>query len=125
MSATRTVIVLLALLEHGWLLFDGLHAFATGDYVTPRTGRFAGRLGPWSRVWEALGVDPRSQPIQLLHVAIGAAGVVCLVAFALGAGWARTGLMVCAVASLWYLPFGTLSSLIQLALLLWVLKATA
>jgi hypothetical protein len=29
---------LLALLEGGWLAFDGIHAFATGDYVTPSSG---------------------------------------------------------------------------------------
>ena len=39
------VVLLLAFTEGGWLAFDGGHALVVGDYVTPRTGRFAGQLG--------------------------------------------------------------------------------
>jgi hypothetical protein len=42
------LIVALALLEGSWLAFDGAHALITGDYVTPKTGRYAGQLGPIS-----------------------------------------------------------------------------
>lgn len=74
MSTTAWIVLVLAFLHGGWLFFDGLHAFMKGDYVTPSTGRHAGQLGPWSKLFVA-------------------------------------------IAGLWYLPFGTLLSLIQIVLL--------
>jgi hypothetical protein len=40
------------------------------------------------------------------------------VCFALRVPWARPAMLVCAVLGLWYLPFGTLLSLVQIVLLL-------
>jgi hypothetical protein len=114
----RWIVVLLALVEGGWLLFDGLHAFVTGDYVTPSSGRHAGQLGPWSRLWIAVGIEPRSMLVRSVHVGLGAVWLACTAAYV--AGWppARTGMLACAVAGAWYLPFGTLLSLVQIVLLL-------
>ena len=41
------VVVALALIEGGWLAFDGGSALVVGDYVTPDSGQYAGQLGPW------------------------------------------------------------------------------
>ena len=41
-----------------------------------------------------------------------------MLGFALGRPWAWRGMLVCAVLGLWYLPFGTLLSIIQIILLL-------
>jgi len=38
----RWIIIVLAITLAGWLAFDGTHALVTGDYVTPRTGQYAG-----------------------------------------------------------------------------------
>ncbi len=110
--------IALALLEGGWLLFDGLHAFATGDYVTPRSGEYAGQLGPWSHLWRGLGIDARSVLVKGVHVGLGGTWVVVIGCFALRLGWAWHSMMSCAIAGLWYLPFGSLLSAIQIALLL-------
>lgn len=113
----RCVVLGLILLGPGWLFFDGAHALVAGDYVTPSSGRYAGQLGPWAHIFEAVGIDPRSLFVKLLHVAVGAANV------ALGAAWAfgREGLrkiLTAAVAlSLWYVPFGTIIAIIILILL--------
>jgi hypothetical protein len=40
------IIVLLVAFTAGWMLFDGTRALIVGDYVTPKTGKYAGRLGP-------------------------------------------------------------------------------
>lgn len=111
-------LVCFALLEGGWFLFDGLHAMFTGDYVTPQSGQYAGQLGPWSTLWLGIGVDPRSFFVQSVHVALGAVWMVSLVAFLFGSSWAWTAMLVCAIAGLWYLPFGTIFGVLQIALLL-------
>lgn len=113
-----TAIVVLGLLLGGWLLFDGSRALVVGDYVTPSSGRFAGQLGPWSSLFEAIGVSPRSFAVKALHVVVGAAWLVGLGGLVFGAGWARPVLFASAVASLWYLPFGTLIALVVGVLLL-------
>ena len=113
-------VVVLALIEGGWLLFDGLHAMITGDYVTPKSGQHAGQLGPWARLWLAVGVDPRGFFVQAVHVTLGGVWMGSLAAFLSGASWAWTAMLACAVAGLWYLPFGTLLSILQVALLLLV-----
>lgn len=111
-------IVVLAVIVAGWFAFDGAFALLTGDYVTPATGPYAGQLGPWATMMAATGVDPRSTPIKVLFVLYGVAWLVVISAFAVGRRWAWAGMVIAAVCSLWYLPFGTLLGLIQISLLL-------
>jgi len=111
------VVVLLALVEGGWLVFDGAHGLLTGDYVTPSSGARAGQLGPWSELFLALGIDPRSTLVMSIHVGLGGTWLLALAAFVKRVPGSRLGLIVCAVLGLWYLPWGTLLSAIQLVLL--------
>lgn len=116
--ALQWCIALLALIVAGWFAFDGAHALLTGDYVTPSSGPYAGQLGPWSSLVLATGVDPRSELMKSVFVGYGVAWLVVIGAFLLRRPWAWAGMMAAAIASLWYLPFGTLLGLIQIALLL-------
>ena len=100
------------------MAFDGAHALYHGDYVTPSSGPHAGQLGPWSQVVAALGLEPRGLTMKLVFLSLGGAWLVVLVVYALRAPRAWKGMLVCAVLSLWYLPFGTLLGLIQIAFLL-------
>jgi hypothetical protein len=111
-------IMALALLQGGWLLLDGGRALVRGDYFTPRAGPRAGQLGPWARLVAAVGFGPRSTFMKVVHVLLGAAWLTAAALWWVrpDAGW--WGVLGCAMASLWYLPMGTLLSLIQLALLL-------
>ena len=112
------IVVVLALVEGGWLAFDGGRALLLGDYVTPASGPYAGQLGPWSKLVAAVGIEPRSTPMKLVHVALGVAFLAASIGFALGVSWGRAAVLVCAILGLWYLPFGTLLGLAQLVLLL-------
>lgn len=112
------VVVVLAFIEGGWLAFDGGRALIVGDYVTPRSGQHAGQLGPWAKVVSAVGIEPRSSLMKAVHLVLGFAWVVTIVCFLLRFSWGWTGMVVFAVLGLWYLPFGTLLSLSQIALLL-------
>ncbi len=114
----RWLIVMLACVESGWLLFDGLRALITGDYVTPTSGPHAGQLGPWATVVSGVGLDPRATLVKLVHVGLGASGLVAAVGFALRISWGWTGVLGCAVLGLWYLPIGTTLGVVQIGLLL-------
>ena len=108
----------LSLVRSLWMTFDGARAFALGDYVTPKTGAYAGQLGPWSRLVSAVGLDPRSALVKFLFVALGLAGLVACGAFALHAPWGRGAVLATAVATLWYAPLGTAVDVVVLAVLL-------
>ena len=51
----------------------GHRAFIVGDDVTPRSGPYAGQLGPWSRVVSAARIEPRPSPMKSIFVVCGAA----------------------------------------------------
>jgi len=112
------IVVVLAFVEGGWLAFDGGHALVRGDYVTPRSGQYAGQLGPWSKVVAAVGIEPRSTPMKCVHLVLGLVWVAVIACFAMRISWAWSAMLMCAIAGLWYLPFGTLLSVVQLVLLM-------
>lgn len=118
MQKAKLLVILFALVEGGWFAFDGLHGFVTGDYVTPDSGE----LGPWSQLVEAIGVDPRSNGMMGFHVFLGFGSLLALFAFVRNLSWSWKAMLCCAVAGIWYLPFGTLLSLLQILFLLTVLR---
>lgn len=112
------VVLVMAVIEGGWLAFDGGHALIVGDYLTQRSGQHAGELGPWAKVVSAVGIEPRSALMKSIHLVLGLGWIVVIVCFAMRLPWAWSGMLVCAVLGLWYLPLGTLLSVLQIALLL-------
>lgn len=118
MDWTSWIVVTLTALNAGWMVFDGGRALLVGDYVTPKTGEYAGQLGPWSKLVESVGIEPRSTLMKSVFVGYGLVMLVIAVSFAMrvpGAWWA---LLAGAVLGLWYLPFGTAANIIVLVLLL-------
>ena len=118
MKSLVWIIVVLGLMQGCWLVFDGSRALTVGDYVTPGSGQYAGQLGPWAKLVSAIGIDPRSTLMKSMHVGLGVLWIVTTACFMLRMPWAWSGMLVCAVLSLWYLPFGTLFGVIQIVLLL-------
>ncbi|HEX2854101.1 MAG TPA: hypothetical protein VHO24_12755 [Opitutaceae bacterium] len=117
MSIIRIAIPVIALFVGGWLTFDGARALVSGDYVTARSGPNAGRLGPWSKIVSAIGVEPRSTGMKCFHVILG---ILWLISAAMFFARPRLGWLAlagCSISSLWYLPVGTVLSLIELGLL--------
>jgi hypothetical protein len=112
------VVLVLALVEGGWLAVDGAHALIVGDYVTPDSGAHAGELGPWSQVVATVGIEPRSTLMKTIHLGLGLAWCTMMIGFACQRRWAWRGMLTCALLALWYVPFGTLLSLVQVGLLL-------
>ena len=101
-----------------WMVFDGARAMILGDYVTPQTGEFAGQLGPWANLVQAIGIEPRSLWMKLIFVIQGIATLTIVVCYLLNKSWAGRALLIAMLSGLWYLPIGTLINLIALILLL-------
>lgn len=111
------LVALLVLINAGYMVFDGAHAFVTGDYVTPKSGPGAGRLGPWSKLVEVVGLDPRSNMMKGIFIFQGAVMLALLIFFLAHRPWAANALKVAAIAGLWYVPVGTLINMLILVLL--------
>ena len=111
------VILGLVVFTAGWMLFDGMRALIVGDFVTPKTGEYAGQLGPWSNLVSAVGIEPRSTLIKSIFVVYGLLALSIAVSFALRLSWARGALISVCLLGLWYLPFGTVANVIALILL--------
>ena len=118
MPALKWIVLALALFQGAWLTFDGTRAFVVGDYITPKSGPRAGQLGPWSRVVSALGIDPRGALMKGVHVCLGIAWLVAVVLLLVRPEIGRWFLFGCGVATLWYLPIGTVVSVIVLVMVL-------
>ncbi|PYT18431.1 MAG: hypothetical protein DMF51_00010 [Acidobacteria bacterium] len=71
MKALRTAVILLAVVQAGWITFDGARALMTGDYLKPRLGAYGGQLGEWTRVASALGAPPRSAAAKWALIGYG------------------------------------------------------
>ena len=125
MNWLRTIIIILALLQAGWMTFDGARAFVVGDYVTATSGAYAGQLGPWSRVVRVAGVEPRSSFMKAIFVIYGLAWIFVIERFTQGLPRTWLAMFIAAIGTLWYLPFGTVSSLIQIALLILLKRSPA
>lgn len=114
MRAIRGCIIALALGPGLFMTFDGLRALLLGDYLTPTTGPYAGQLGPWSGVVSALGIAPRSSTMKVTFVLFGVAWLWAIAGFLRRTRWSSEALAVVAVATLWYLPVGTVMSALVL-----------
>jgi len=111
------IIALLIIINAGYMVVDGVHAFATGDYITPKSGVGAGQLGPWSKVVRAVGLEPRSNLVKVIFVLQGIITLALLACYLFRLPWAANALKIAAIAGLWYLPIGTIINVVVLVLL--------
>lgn len=106
----RILIAVIGAIAGGWMLFDGIHVLLRGKYFGPD------KPGPWSIPFTRLDIDPfRLGPI---FVMLGVLWIVFLIALLTGRAWGWYGAATVAVLTLWYLPLGTVLSLVYLVLLL-------
>lgn len=115
MKTGSIVISGIAIINGGWMVVDGVRSLITGHYFTPN-GR-PGKLGPWSFLVQAIGLDPYSILVKAVIALIGAAWLIGLALFWTGQDDRFTVMSVVAVFSLWYLPVGTALSIICLLLI--------
>ncbi len=118
MKVLRWVVIVLAVLNFGYMTYDGSRALIVGDYVRPETGEYAGQLGPWADVVSTIGIDPDLTLMKSIFIVWGALGLIFAVSFAMRVDRSDKVLLFFNLASFWYLVAGTLSSVVQVILLL-------
>lgn len=116
-TAIRWIITLLAVINFGYMAFDGSGALIKGDYIRPPSGAYAGQLGPWSKLVRAAGIDPGSRAMKLVFLILGISGLFIGISFMFRAGWAVNALFLINVLSIWYIVPGTIVSILQIVLL--------
>ena len=114
----KWVVVFLAVMNFGYMAFDGGRALVTGDYIRPRSGAYAGQLGPWTKIVIKAGIEPESITMKVIFLVWGLTGLAITAGFILKMHWATNGLIIINILSLWYLIPGTISSTLQIVLLL-------
>lgn len=114
----KWIIIFLAVLNFGFMIFDGSRALVKGDYIRPSSGTHAGQLGPWKNVVEKIGINPEGNVMKTVFVLWGIVGLYITVSFAMGKPWAWKGMLIMNICSLWYAMVGTMSSGIQIVLLI-------
>jgi hypothetical protein len=117
MTSLRIAILACVLIEAGWMAFDGTRALVVGELITPRDGPHRGELGPWRHIVARLGINPSGTLMKVIFSVYGWTWLILAVAFALGAGWSWVAMVVAAAGALWFLPIGTVLSVVQLVLL--------
>ena len=110
----KYLVIALASIQGLWMLTDGIYVIANGKYIGPA------KPGPWALLFESIGIDVfKLGPVFVLF---GIAWLVFVGAFFAETTWSRNFGIVLSLLTLWYLPFGTLISIIVLGLLILVFK---
>lgn len=117
-TAIKWIITISAVLNFGYMSFDGSRGLIVGDYLRPESGEHAGQLGPWSDVVAAVGIAPESNAMKTTFLVWGIFGLVLSVSFGMEVRGASKYLLWASVFSLWYLVPGTVLSIVQIILLL-------
>jgi hypothetical protein len=106
----KILLVLLALINGGYMLADGIYVLMKGKYIGPE------KPGPWAALFEKMNVNV----FQLgpMFVVFGIAWLVFAYAVWTGQPSARSMGIVLSLLTLWYLPFGTLISVIVLIMVI-------
>ena len=110
----RYIVLALSLINGLWMLIDGVYVTLNGKYIGPE------KPGPWASLVGLTGVDVFK--LGPLFIVFGLAWIAFVFGFWTDAAWARTLGIVLSIATLWYLPFGTLISIIVFVLLVFVLR---
>ena len=102
----KILITILGLLNGGYMLLDGIYVMLKGKYIGPE------KPGPWAMLFEKFNVNVFK--LGPLFVMFGLLWLTWLYALWTDRSWAYTFGIIMSILTLWYLPIGTLFSLIIL-----------
>jgi len=106
----RTLLIVIAFLNGGFMLLDGIFVMLKGKYIGPE------KPGPWASLFNKLSINVfKLGPLFVLY---GLVWLLFLYGLLTTQAWAyKLGLAI-SVLTLWYLPVGTVLSIITLIVLL-------
>lgn len=122
MRILKWIIIIITVLNFGYMNFDGARGLIVGDYVRPASGEYAGQLGPWTEIVSAVGIKPESTLMKWIFLIWGAIGLILAVSFAMDIRKAAVALLIISALTVWYLVPGTIISLLSVILLSVYLK---
>jgi hypothetical protein len=100
----KILILILGILNGGYMLLDGIFVMIKGKYIGPE------KPGPWANLFYKLNVDVfKLGPVFILF---GILWLIWLYGFWTNQNWAYSFGLIISVLTLWYLPVGTLFSII-------------
>ena len=106
----RILVMVLSFLNGGYMLADGIHVLLKGKYIGPE------KPGPWADLFTSIKVDVFA--LGPLFIVFGLAWIFWAYSF-----WAKQkhtriyGMIIC-IMTLWWVPVGTLFSIIVLLTLI-------
>jgi len=106
----KFVVIGVSLINGLWMLIDGIYVLINGKYLGPE------KPGPWAPLLSFTGIDVFK--LGPMFIGFGVAWLVFVAGLLAGSSWAYWWGIIVALLTLWYLPFGTLISLIVLAALI-------
>lgn len=106
----KLLITILGFLNGAYMLIDGIFVMLKGKYIGPE------KPGPWANIFYKLDVNVYK--LGPLFIVFGVLWLIWLYGLWTNQPWALTFGIIVSVLTLWYLPVGTLFSLIILAVLL-------
>lgn len=106
----KIIILLLGFITGGYMLLDGIFVMLKGKYIGPA------KPGPWANLFYKLDIDVFK--LGPLFILFGIAWIVFLSGLLSHQSWAYLLGIIISIMTLWYLPIGTLLSVIVLVVLL-------
>ena len=106
----KVLISILALLNGAYMLIDGIYVMMKGKYIGPP------KPGPWAEIFYKFNVDVFK--LGPLFIIFGILWIAWLISLWTNQSWTfGFGIMI-SILTLWYLPVGTLFSIIILLILI-------
>ena len=100
----------LGILNGGYMLVDGIYAMIKGKFIGP------GKPGPWANIFYKFNVNVFK--LGPLFIIFGLLWLLWLYGFWTKQDWSYSFGILVSILTLWYLPVGTLFSLIILSMLI-------
>lgn len=106
----KIMLAVIAFINGGFMLLDGIFVMLKGKYIGPE------KPGPWANLFYKLHVNVfKLGPLFIIY---GLMWLIFLYGLLTSQAWAyKLGLAI-SILSLWYLPVGTLLSVVALVILL-------
>lgn len=106
----KTILSILAFLNGSFMLLDGIYVMVTGKYIGPE------KPGPWANLFYKFNINVFK--LGPLFVFFGLLWLIWCYSVLTHQNWSYIWGLVVSVITLWYLPVGTLISLIIIIILL-------
>ncbi|HEX8334395.1 MAG TPA: hypothetical protein VF622_17360 [Segetibacter sp.] len=106
----KIFISILAFLNGGYMLIDGIYVLLRGKYIGPE------KPGPWSYLFNRLDVNVVK--LGQMFIVFGLLWLLWLCSLWVNHQWAYMFGLIISLLTLWYLPIGTLFSIIIIIVLI-------